>query len=382
MYSADEASPQCRFAPSPLSRRRGAEAAAWKIQRIALLLLSLALLNAVPARAQEPLPSSVRLEGLSMVWQDINRCSAAAFTIQLSYWIEEPVNYREVIGRMNPNPRDLSVRVEEMVEIAQERYGLMGIVRRGGTLELMKALVAAGFPVLVENSYYEGGNATRDWMSHNRVLMGYDDARGEFYFFDSLLGNGPDRRGRAFTYEDFDRRWLAFNRDYVVLFPPERAATVQLILGDMWDEEANARFVIEQAQADLITLTSRMDRAFALLNLAYGYFHTGQLEAAVAAVDEALALNALPWRYFWYEFAALDIYVAAGRYDDVQRIVSSTLAGLPGIVEELYYYAGVAAEAQGDTRRALNNYRAAVQGNLYYIAATDALRALEASLSS
>lgn len=345
-----------------------------------LVVLVLAL--ALPARAQEALPSSVRLEGLSMVWQDINRCSAAAFTIQLSYWIEEPVNYREVIGRMNPNPRDLSVRVEEMVEIAQERYGLMGVVRRGGTLELMKALVAAGFPVLVENSYYEGGNATRDWMSHNRVLMGYDDALQEFYFFDSLLGNGPDRRGRAFTYEDFDRRWLAFNRDYVVLFPPERAATVQLILGDMWDEEANARFVIEQAQADLATLTSRMDRAFALLNLAYGYFHTGQLEAAVTAVDEALALNALPWRYFWYEFAALDIYVAAERYGDVQRIVSNTLAGLPGVVEELYYYAGVVAEAQGDTRRALNNYRAAVQGNLYYIAASDALRALEASLSS
>ncbi|XWX03636.1 C39 family peptidase [Aggregatilineales bacterium SYSU G02658] len=345
-------------------------------------MLPLAVLSAAPARAQESLPSSVRLDGLAMVWQDVNRCSAAAFTIQLSYWIEEPVNYREVIGRMNPNPRDLSVRVEEMVEIAQERYGLMGVVRRGGTLELMKALVAAGFPVLVENSYYEGGNAARDWMSHNRVLMGYDDALGEFYVFDSLLGNGPDRRGRAFAYDDFDRRWLAFNRDYVVLFPPERAATVQLILGEMWDEAANARFVIEQAQADLEIVPSRMDRAFALLNLAYGYFHTGQLEAAVAAVDEALGMNALPWRYFWYEFTALDVYVAAGRYDDVQRIVSSTLAGLTGIVEELYYYAGVAAEAQGDTRRALNNYRAAVQGNLYYIAASDALRALEAALAS
>ncbi len=366
MHSAEEASPRHRFNP-------------W----ITLLcLLSLAVLSAAPVRAQEVLPSSVRLEGLAMVWQDVNRCSAAAFTIQLSYWIEEPVNYREVIGRMNPNPRDLSVRVEEMVEIAQERYGLMGVVRRGGTLELMKALVAAGFPVLVENSYYEGGNAARDWMSHNRVLMGYDDALGEFYVFDSLLGNGPDRRGRAFAYDDFDRRWLAFNRDYLVLFPPERAATVQLILGEMWDEEANARFVIEQAQADLETVTSRMERAFALLNLAYGYFHTGQLAAAVAAVDEALGMNALPWRYFWYEFTALEVYVAAGRYDDVQRIVSTTLAGLPGIVEELYYYAGVAAEAQGDTRRALNNYRAAVQGNLYYIAASDALRALEASLAS
>jgi tetratricopeptide (TPR) repeat protein len=337
---------------------------------------------AAAAQAQANLPSAVRLEGLAMVWQDVNRCSSAAFTIQLSYWIEEPVSYYEVIGRLNPNPRDLSVRVEEMVEVAQERYGLMGVVRRGGTIELMKALLAAGFPILVENSYYEGGQPARDWMSHNRVLMGYDDAQQAFYAFDSLLGNGPDRRGRAFAYDDFDRRWLAFNRDYLVLFPPERAATVQLILGDMWDEEANARFVIEQAQADLATVTGRIERAFALLNLAYGYFSTGQLEAAVAAVDEALTLNALPWRYFWYEFTALEIYLAAGRYEDVQRIVSSTIAGLPGIVEELYYYAGAAAEALGDTRRALNNYRAAVQGNLYYAAASDALRALEAALSS
>lgn len=346
------------------------------MRRIVLVVLLACLLGRT-VQAQTALPASARLEGVSMVYQDINRCSAAAFTMLLSYWVEEPVDYHLTIGRLNPNIRDVSVRLEEMAQVAAQVYSLESVIRRGGDAELMKRLVAAGFPVLVENSYYDGNNAGRDWMSHNRVLMGYDEALQEFYFFDSLLGNGEDKRGRAMTYADFDERWLAFNRDYLVVYPLERAAEMEALLGDRWDTRKNAQIVIDQAVSDHDTLSSRADQAFALMNMAYGYMELGDSEFAAQLVDEVRTSGALPWRYFWYDFTVFDIYLAQGREGEVIDLANATLAAIPGKVEELYYYIGVAAQTQGDLKRARSNYEAALQYNLYYIEAIDALAALD-----
>ena len=52
-----------------------------------------------------------------------------------------------------------------------------------------------GFPVLIENVYYDGPGAFKDWMAHNRIIMGYDDDKQELYSFDSLLGNGRGSSG-------------------------------------------------------------------------------------------------------------------------------------------------------------------------------------------
>lgn len=342
------------------------------MRRILLLVLSLSFV--IGTRAQD-MPAVIKLEGVTLVYQDINRCSAAAFTMLLSYWVEEIVSYDEIITRLNPSARDVSVRVEEMVQIADEKYGLNGIVRRGGTIDLLKSLVANGFPVLVENTYYDGDNPSRDWMSHNRVLIGYDDALQELYFFDSLLGAGEDEKGRPMSYTEFDERWLAFNRDYLVLYPEERAATLELILADRWDEQKNAQWVIDQAAKDVEAATNTTNKAFALMNAAYGYKQLGDTAYAAQLIDEARATNGLPWRYFWYDFNALDVFLAEGHTQEVIDLASTTLAATNG-VEELYYYIGSAAQLQGDTVRARGNFEAAVQGNIYYLEAIDALAAI------
>src|SRR5688572_4036224 len=184
-----------------------------------LFAFALVLALTLPALAQEttsqavtatsPLPASAHLTGLTMIWQDFNRCSAAALTIQLSYFDAFTGDYTAIIRRLNPNAEDMSVRLEEMLAAAA-MYGLNGVIRRGGTVDTLKRLVAAGFPVLIENSYYDGDGGARDWMSHNRVVIGYDDATQEFIFMDSLLGDGDDGTGVRRSYEDTEERWRGF----------------------------------------------------------------------------------------------------------------------------------------------------------------------------
>ncbi len=196
----------------------------------------------------DALPPMVRLEGLRPVYQLLNRCSAAALTIQLSYF-QWPGTYDDTMRYLNPSEEDVSVRLDEMIAFAAQ-YGLKGVERVGGTIDLLKLLVANGFPVLVENVYYDGPNAFQDWMSHNRVIMGYDDNAQVLLSFDSLLGNGENNQGRPIPYTDVDKRWRDFNRDFLVLYHPDDEARLQQIMGDFWDETYAAEHALLQAQQE------------------------------------------------------------------------------------------------------------------------------------
>lgn len=314
-------------------------------------------------------PASMRLPGLRAVYQQVNRCSAAALTIQLSYFGWEGT-YDDVIRGLNPHAEDVAVRLDEMIGFV-EPFDLRAVERIGGTNEILRSLVAAGFPVLIENSYYDGPGGFQDWMGHNRVVMGYDDALQVFYTFDSLLGNGDDGQGRPIPYDDMDVRWKAFNRDYLVLYRPEEEARLQAVLGDDWDATLNAEWALEQSLAELETESAD---SFTLFNLGSSLALLGRYEEAAAYFDQARTLG-LPWRMLWYQYGPFESYYQMGRYEDVLQLAREVIAGTPG-VEEVYYYAGRAYEALGDAQRAESNYQVAMMRNLNYAEAGAALASL------
>jgi tetratricopeptide (TPR) repeat protein len=321
--------------------------------------------------ASMSIPPSVKLEGLDMIYQQLNRCSAGALTIALSYFDEFDGDYGATIRGLNPHSEDVSVRLDEMITFVRG-YGLEGIERTGGTIDLLKLLVANGFPVLVENSYYDGEDLNHDWMSHNRVIMGYDDAEGVLYSFDSLLGAG-DGSGRPIDYEDFENRWRAFNRDFLIVYQPGDEVLLETLLGEhYWDVTANAEWTLQQADAEI---AGEHHDSFATFNRGTALVALERYEEAAAAFDEARGAG-LPWRFMWYQFGPFEAYLQVGRYDDVIMLARTVLEGTPG-VEEMYYYLGRAYEAQGDLQRAQANYEVAAQRNTHFTAAIDALAALE-----
>ena len=315
------------------------------------------------------LPPVVQLEGLDMVWQSVNRCSAGALTILLSYYDWEG-DYSTTIRGLNPSLDDVSVRLEEMVTFVNG-YGFQAIERTGGTIYLIKLLTDNGFPVLVENSYYDGGDINRDWMSHNRVITGYDDAKGVLYSFDSLLGAGPDGKGREVTYADFDERWRPFNRDYLILYQRGDEPLLQALLAESWDETANAEWTLAQAEAELNGATPD---SYAAFNVGSALVQLGRYEEAAAAYDRARGAG-LPWRMMWYQFGPFEAYLRTGRYQDVVDMARAVITAHAGI-EETYYYIALAYAAQGDIPRAQSNLEVALQRNGNLQAARTALEAI------
>ena len=313
----------------------------------------------------ESLPSNARLDGLTLVWQDLNRCSAAALAIQVSYF--GPYVYDAAVRELNPHIEDVAVRLDEMIAFAEE-YSLRGIARIGGTLELLKRLVANGFPVLIENSYYEGAGGLRDWMGHNRVVMGYDDAQQVLLTFDPLLGAGENQVGRTIPYADVDERWRTFNRDYLVLYRPEEEARLITVMGDDWDVMHNTEWALSQSQAEI---DSGNFDSFTLFNMGSSLVELGRYEEAAGYFDQART-NGLPWRMMWYQYGVFEAYYQMGRYDDMLQLVQEVIATTPG-VEETYYYAGLAHEALGDSLRAAANFEVALWRNANFLLAAEAL---------
>jgi tetratricopeptide (TPR) repeat protein len=328
-------------------------------------------LPAVPVTPYVPpmaLPPAVRLTGLRPVYQQFNRCSAAALTIQLSYFGWQG-SYEDTIRGLNPNPEDVAVRLDEMAMFARAQ-GLSAVFRNGGTLDLLKALVAGGFPVLIENVYYDGPGAFKDWMAHNRVVMGYDDATQEIFTFDSLLGNGPNNTGRPIPYADVDDRWRPFNRDFLVLYRPEEESKVAEIMAGYWNEDYAHETALIQSQQELDAGGTESD-SFTLFNMGASLVDLERYDEAAGFFDQARGVG-LPWRMLWYQYGPFEAYYHVGRYDDVIGLAREVIATTPG-VEETYYYAGLAYEAEGDVQRAKSNYEVAVWRNGSFAIARDAL---------
>jgi hypothetical protein len=350
------------------------------ISHMSILIAGLMLINIASAQESQdnstletPLPEAMRLEGFTQIYQDTNRCSAAALSTHLTFFDENTLGYRDVIAQLNPYGGDVSVRIEEMGALA-ETQGLGSIVRRGGTLDLLKQLIAAGFPVLIENVYYDGPNGWDDWLSHNRVLVGYDDNISTLYFFDPLLGNGDDGLGRPMTYDDVDTRWQPFNRDFLVIYQPEDEATLQAILGDTyWDAELNAQHTLDVAQAEI---DAGQGGGFAYFNRGWAEVQLGMYEEAALSFDEGRRLG-IPWRMYWYEFGIFEAYLQAERYDDVINLVFNVLQTTDG-VEEVYYYIARAYVGKGEVDRAIANLEAALYRNRYFEEAKTLLQELVA----
>ena len=109
--------------------------------------------------------------------------------------------------------------------VTETQFG--GIVRYGGNIELLKRLVAAGFPVVIERGYMD---SKQGWMGHYGLVYGYDDATKKINIPDTYLGE------ITMSYENIEMYWAHFDDIYLVIYPWEREQEVKDIMGMNWDE--------------------------------------------------------------------------------------------------------------------------------------------------
>lgn len=332
--------------------------------------LALATSTAIPTPlpAEAGLPPAAFLNGLRYVRQTWNNCGPATLTMSLSYygWTEDQ---KTAQAFLRPDDEDKNVTPREMVSFVNEETGVRAVARMGGDLDLLRAFLASGFPVIVSIGFMPEGY---DWLGHYRALVGYDDNNQVFYAYDSYLGAGDAGEGISMAYSQLDRDWQQFNRTFIVLYRQADEGRVRELLGELAEPRRASERALQLAQEEA---RSEPLNAYAWFNIGTSLIALRQYDEAARAYDQARRFN-LPWRMLWYQFGPYEAYFNVGRYDDVLALVEANLNNGGQYVEETYYWQGQALAEAGRTDDALRAYNQALTLNPRYTAAQEALTTL------
>lgn len=309
-----------------------------------------------------PLPAQVHLSGIRHEYQKWNNCGPANLSMALSYW-DWDGNQRPIASFVKPNSRDKNVMPYELSSFVESETGLRVITRVGGTMEILKTFLAAGFPVMVEKGFE--GSGFDGWMGHYEVVTGYDDAKRQFTVQDSyIMANMP------LSYDDMLNYWRHFNFTYLVIYPPEREQEVMDLLGAHTDETYNTELAAELASVEIYQ-TSGRNQFFAWFNRGTNLVRLDDYAGAALAYDEAFKIDARlavsdpdirPWRIMWYQTGPYWAYYYTGRYYDVMNLANFTIENMSEpAIEESFYWRALAREALGDLDGAIDDYERALK---------------------
>ncbi|MCP4428347.1 MAG: hypothetical protein GY803_27990 [Chloroflexi bacterium] len=330
----------------------------------------------IPTATPSPtsLPAATQIEGLTVIPQKFNNCGSANLSLTLAFYGHE-ADQLDIAAVLKPNYDDRNVSPHELAAFVNEQTPLRADVYSGGDPDLLKRLIAAGFPVIVEKGLFP--NEHEGWMGHYLTVYGYDDAAQEFISMDTFLGPW-DGSGRADSYETMTEFWSHFNYLFLLVYPPERETAVQTILNpDIGDPTTMWRRAAQIAQTNI---NANPDNAFAWFNLGTNLTHLGELTdqpefyANAAAAFDAARLIGLPRRMLWYQFEMYEAYLANGRYQDILTLVSAVEISEGGRnVEETFLYLGHAHLAADNTAAAQTAYARALDLNPNFTPARQAL---------
>jgi len=317
-----------------------------------------------PTVTPTPLPSYVILSGVKYEDQHNrwNYCGPANFSMALTFWGWK--GNRDVLGpAVKPNDKDKNVMPYEFRDYINDNVpGMSALIRMGGDLDVLKRLIAAGFPVIAEKGYYTNDSSGKySWLGHYLFTTGFDDAQGIFVTQDTYLEPG---KNRPVKYAEFLESWRSFNYLFVVVYPTDREAEVLAALGPYTDVTWAVKHALHVAQQETQSLTGNQ-QFFAWFNIGTSHVQLYEYFDAVVAYDQAFRLYAnlsqdlRPYRIMWYQTWPYWAYYYTGRYQDVISLADTTLKDTISepVLEESLYWRGMAKYMSGDTPGAIQDYR-------------------------
>ena len=331
----------------------------------------------------DPLPAFVELEGTTYFSQHNrwNYCGPANLAMALSYWDWEGT-HDTVAYVVKPYSKDKSVMPYEMVEYVQTETDLDALYRVGGNLDILKRLIANGYPVIVEK-----GTQFRDityritWMGHYQLLTGYNEETAMFIAQDSYINADYEQ-----SYEELIEQWRSFNYTYIVVFPANERNDVLNLLGKFADEDTSYQLALQKA-ADEIYSERGVNQFFAWFNYGTNLVQLRDYSGAAEAYDQAFTLynalpndSTLPYRILWYQTGPYYAYYYMARYQDVIDLATNNSLEMvrddEPALEESYYWRGKSKVAIGDQSGAIEDFTTCLTYHPEFSVCVDELNAL------
>ncbi|MCW5882014.1 MAG: C39 family peptidase [Anaerolineae bacterium] len=309
---------------------------------VALAILMLALAPPVAAGGPSESPPQLYLPARHF-WQTQNNCGPTAVAMAASVF---GIDVDPQVARWALRPEPDSVGMDaSRVDTYVRQLGLAARPRVNGTPDLLRRLLAADVPVLV-NQWLTSSQR----IEHYRLVLGYDTVARGFYVHDSTYGPY-----RWVSEADFMALWIPTGRPYVPIYRPNQESAVAAIIGQDWDTPTMYGHAYGRAVDDVWAAPSD---AWAWARLGSFAFASGDAATALTAWRAARALG-LPqgelWLPGWLAAAALDEgdYAAALGYADQALRRYPAWPGLHYVRGAALLGLGRSAEAAAALRHAL-----------------------------
>lgn len=312
--------------------------------------------TATPEPTEAPLPDQTILKKPAYERQDWNSCGPAALAMLLHYYGWSGTQ-SDINNLIKPLRADRNVNIDELASYVNTQVpGLTATFRVGGDRDVLRRLIAGGFPVIIEETFYLTENFWFNddrWAGHYQLITGYDDNSQRFTTQDSFLG-----ADRMMTYSEVDGNWQAFNRAYLLVYPAEKEETIQQLLKSEWDEKTNRQHALETAQAET---QSDPSNPYTWFNLGTNLVYFERYSQAASAYDTARQLN-LPQRMMRYQFGPFLAYFHSGRTEDLLGLADYALKVTPNS-EEALLWKGWAKYRLGQSGEAISLFQQALKAN-------------------
>jgi len=311
-----------------------------------------------PTLVPSALPAQVSLAVQKYELQGINNCGPAtlAMTLRMYDWSGDQYDIAKII---KPIDKDRNVNPEELrYYVLNEAGWLRAEFRVAGDLQLIKRLLAANYPVIIEEASKldpQDANGPKDdlWDAHYLLISGYDDTSGMVTAQDSL--RGPDQK---ISYDKLMVDWKPFNYLYMVIYLPQYEEEVKSILRTNWDMDQNRQNAMAIAQT---AIAAAPNDAFAWFNFGSTLTYFGRYDKAAEAFDKAFTIG-LPQRMTRYQFWPFFAYYNAGRIDYLIQLTEYTYKPINGSYsEEALLWHGYALLSNGDRVGALSDWNKALK---------------------
>jgi tetratricopeptide (TPR) repeat protein len=299
--------------------------------------------------------------------QDMNNCGPATLALYLRFFGWEG-DQKEISNVIKPTRNDKNVNVEELVYYVRTKAGWLNAeFRVGGDLDTLKRLIAAGIPVMIEETFTTDRQwwiGDDQWTGHYLLITGYDDAVHEFTVHDTEVGTN-----QKMTYSDLDENWQSFNRVYIMVYLPETEEVIKRALGEDWDVDTNRQKALDSAET---AAQSDPGNAFAWFNVGTNLTYFEKYHEAAVAYDTARTLG-LPQRMLRYQFGPFIAYFHSLQTDEVMALTKYALE-ITRTSEEAMLWRGWAEYRKGNSGTALNYFREALLIRPDYV---DAIHAID-----
>jgi len=322
-----------------------------------------------PTSTPTQLPSSASLTSTFYERQGNNNCGPASLSIYLHYYGWKG-DQKDIAAELKSKSEDRNINVEELVHYARNYAGWLNTEYRvGGDLNLIRAFLANGIPVMVESGIVQDETYWPNddkWAGHYLFINGYNDATQTFVTQDTFFG--PDK---TVTYTNLESNWQEFNHVYIVIYPPDLEETVKELMGDNWDKDTNRENALEKAR-EMTELEPK--NAYHWFNLGSNLVYFEDYGGAAEAYDEARNIG-IPQRMLRYQFGPFLAYFNSLRTDDLITIAKYAVNITP-TAEEAHLWLGWGYFRKGDRVAAEAEFRKALQQNVNYADAKYALNYL------